>query len=148
MNSLGFPGCDLDIYLDLGPEAVEGSEYQNGLRISNPKMEGVVESTVKGEHREEGGEKAKIREREYELKQEIKKERVILDEAAELVEVQDPISQQQKVRTAAKILRGVPECSRVHPILQVIPFSRSFPCPLFPSFHDAGSSAHSEVHTS
>ena len=115
MNSLGFPGCDLDIYLDLGPE-VEGSEHQNGLRISNPKMERGVESTVKEEDGEERGEKAK-------------EERVILDEAAELVKVQpelepqDPISQQQKVRTAAKILRGVPECSRVHPILQVKPFS-------------------------
>ena len=129
MNSLGFPGCDLDIYLDLGPE-VEGSEHHYGLKISNPKMAKVVESTVKEENGEEGGEKAKIRAiGGNELKQEIKEERVILDEAAELVKVQpelerpDPISQQQKVRTAAKILRGVPECSRVHPILQVKPFS-------------------------
>ena len=130
VNSLGFPGCDLDIYLNLGPE-VEGSEHQNELRISNPNMERGVESTVKEENGEEGAEKAKIRAiGGCELKQEIKEERVILDEAAELVKVQpeleppDPISQQQKVRTAAKILRGVPQCSRVHPILQVKPFSR------------------------
>ena len=37
VNSLGFPGCDLDIYLDLGPE---GSEHQIGLRGSNSNMEG------------------------------------------------------------------------------------------------------------
>ena len=137
VNSLGFPGCDLDIYLDLGPEGVESSDYQNVLSGSNPKMERAFELTPKGERGEESGEKAKISEVE-ELKQEIKKQKDVWAEAAELVKVEpeleqpDPISQQQKVRTAAKILRGVPDCSRVHPILQVISFFSvaSFPRPL------------------
>merc|ERR1719209_1578173 len=86
-------------------------------------MERAFELTPKVERGEESGEKAKTSEVE-ELKQEIKKQKVVWDEAAELVKVKpeleqpDPISQQQKVRTAAKILRGVPDCSRVHPILQ------------------------------
>merc|ERR1719209_2027074 len=86
-------------------------------------MERAFELTPKVERGEESGEKAKTSEVE-ELKQEIKKQKVVWDEAAELVKVkpelgkEEPVSQQQKVRTAAKLLRGVPDCSRVHPILQ------------------------------
>ena len=132
VNSLGFPGCDLDIYLDLGPE---GSEHQNGLRASNSKMEGVFESTVQMEYGEGGEEKGKIGEMEgKDQKQDMKLDK--RDEAPELVKVEPKLeqqepNQQQKVRTAAKILRNVPACSRVHPILQVMPFSHI-------GFHDAG----------
>ena len=132
VNSLGFPGCDLDIYLDLGPE---GSEHQNGSRASNSKMEGVFESTVQMEYGEGGEEKGKIGEMEgKDLKQDMKLDK--RDESPELVKVEPKLeqqepNQQQKVRTAAKILRNVPACSRVHPILQVMPFSHI-------GFHDAG----------
>ena len=64
VNSLGFPGCDLDIYVDLRPDQTEGTEQVN--------------KTGK----------------------------------------EEPVSQQQSVRTAAKLLRELPSCSRVHPILQ------------------------------
>ena len=86
VNSLGFPGCDLDIYLDLGPEHVN---LQNGAGRGNP----VSELTDSQE--------PELQQQELSSQQ------------------QEPISQQQKVRTAAKILRDIPACSRVHPILQV-----------------------------
>ena len=100
VNSLGFPGCDLDIYLDLGPtSSVESSELQNGSKVSQDEAAAPVRV-----------------EPEFE-KQEPQEQ---ISPEQELTSQQEKgVSQQQKVRTAAKILRDVPTCSRVHPILQV-----------------------------
>ena len=111
VNSLGFPGCDLDIYLDLGPNSVEGSELQNGSRVCEPTLIQDEEAVP-----------VKV---EPELEQQ-KHQEQFSPNPDSISQGQDPISQQekemsqqQKVRTAAKILRDVPACSRVHPILQV-----------------------------
>merc|ERR1719234_299307 len=56
VNSLGFPGCDLDIYLDLGPSSVEGSELQNGPTVNQDeavapvKVEPELEKQEPQEH--------------------------------------------------------------------------------------------------
>ena len=111
VNSLGFPGCDLDIYLELGPNSLEGSELQDRSR--------VCESTVS---QEEATAPVEV---EPELEGQELQEHIspepdsICQEQEPISQEQKEMSQQQKVRTAAKILRDVPACSRVHPILQV-----------------------------
>ena len=52
VNSLGFPGCDLDIYLDLGPSSLEGSELQNGSTISQDEAAAPVKAETELEKKE------------------------------------------------------------------------------------------------
>ena len=160
VNSLGFPGCDLDIYLDLGPERGENSDLQNRPRCSNsekrvpeltdsqepgkvePKLQQLEpirirmlsannqNSNVTSQQKKATSpHQEPISQQQDSTSQQQKstsQHQQVLNEQDEpisqrqtvLSEQEEPVSQQQKVRTAAKILRGVPECSRVHPILQ------------------------------
>ena len=169
VNSLGFPGCDLDIYLDLGPEKGENSDLQKEPTCSKsekrvpeltdsqepgkvePKLQQLEpiririlsgnnqDPNVVGQQEKASSQqqepvsqqqnrlelvkvKPKLQQQEEPKSQQqglINRHQEFTSQQQKVTRQQDePVSQQQKVRTAAKILRGVPECSRVHPILQ------------------------------